>query len=344
MPLITVDIIEFCCYNEYWIRKNNQRKGDYMKKLATLALAGALSLPALGAEFITIGTGGVTGTYYPTGGAVCRLVNKLKKETGIRCSVESTGGSVYNINTIKNGELDFGIAQSDVVYQAANGTKKFEGKKVEKLRAVMAIYPELFTLVSRKDANINGIMDIKGKRINLGNPGSGNEATALALFDAIGMKKSDLAFAGALKAAEMPDALRDNKIDGYFYMVGHPTANIKDASNSVDVKIVPITGSKVDSFVKANPYFAQADVGGGLYKGNPEGTPTFGVKAVLVTSTDVSNKAVYTVVKSILENFDAFKKLHPAYANITKESLLDGLSAPMHDGAKKYYKEAGLIK
>jgi len=315
-----------------------------MKKIATAALLGALTLPAFAAEFVTIGTGGVTGTYYPTGGAVCRLVNKYKKETKIRCSVESTGGSVYNINTIKNGELDFGIAQSDVVYQAAKGTKKFEGKPVKKLRSVMAIYPELFTLVTRKDANINGVMDLKGKRINLGNPGSGNEATALALFKAVGMQKSDLAFAGALKAAEMPDALRDNKIDGYFYMVGHPTANIKDASNSVDVKITPLVGDKVDALVKANPYFAQADVPGGLYKGNKEGTPTFGVKAVLVTSSDVSDKAVHTVVKAILENFDAFKKLHPAYANITKESLLDGLSAPLHEGAKKYYKEAGILK
>ncbi len=315
-----------------------------MKKVATIALMATLSVPAFSTEFITIGTGGVTGTYYPTGGAVCRLVNKMKKITKIRCSVESTGGSVYNINTIKNGELDFGIAQSDVVFQAANGTKKFDGKPVKKIRSVMAIYPELFTLVTRKDAKINSIMDVKGKKINLGNPGSGNEATALALFKKLDIKKSDLAFAGALKAAEMPDALRDGKIDGYFYMVGHPTANIKDASNSVDVKITPITGDKVDEFVKENPYFAQADVPGKIYKGNDNPTPTFGVKAVLVSSTDVSDKAVYTVVKAILENFDAFKKLHPAYANITKESLLKGLAAPLHDGAKKYYKEAGLLK
>lgn len=314
------------------------------KKLATIALVSALSIPAFAAEFITIGTGGVTGTYYPTGGAICRLVNQYKKDTNIRCSVESTGGSVYNINTIKNGELDFGTVQSDVVYQAYQGTGKFQGDKVEKLRSVMAIYPELFTFVARKDANINTIMDVKGKRINLGNPGSGNESTALALFKALGIKTSDLAFAGGLKAAEMPDALRDNKIDGYFYMVGHPTANIKDASNSVDVKIVPINGKKVDKFVKEHPYFAQADVPGGMYKGNDEGVPTFGVKAVLVTSTDVNDKAVYTVVKAILDNFEDFKKLHPAYSNITKESLLEGLSAPLHEGALKYYKETGLIK
>ncbi|GGD44266.1 cell surface protein [Malaciobacter pacificus] len=315
-----------------------------MKKIATATLVGLLSIPAFSAEFITIGTGGVTGTYYPTGGAICRLVNKYKKETKIRCSVESTGGSVYNINTIKNGELDFGIAQSDVVYQASKGTGKFDGKAVPKLKSVMAIYPELLTLVTRKDANINALTDVKGKRINLGNPGSGNEATALTLFDASGIKKDDLSFAGALKASEMPDALRDNKIDGYFYMVGHPTANIKDASNSVDVKITPIAGENVDSLIKKYPYFAKADVPGGIYKGNENPTPTFGVKAVLVTSDDVSTTAVYTVVKAILENFEDFKKLHPAYSNITKESLLDGLSAPLHEGAKKYFQEAGVLK
>ena len=314
-----------------------------MKKIATDAFLGALTLPAFAAEFVTIGTGGVTGTYYPTGGAICRLVNQYKKETKIRCSVESTGGSVYNINTIKNGELDFGIAQSDVVYQASNGTGKFKDKQVKKLKSVMAIYPELLTLVTRRDANINGIADVKGKRINLGNPGSGNEATALTLFAASGIKKEDLKFAGALKASEMPDALRDNKIDGYFYMVGHPTANIKDATNSVDVKITPLAGPNIDSLLKKYPYFAKADVPAGMYKGNPDAVPTFGVKAVLVTSDDVSEKAVYTVIKAILENFDDFKKLHPAYNNITKESLLDGLSAPLHEGAKKYFKEAGLL-
>jgi uncharacterized protein len=314
-----------------------------MKKIATATLVGLLSIPAFSAEFITIGTGGVTGTYYPTGGAICRLVNQYKKETKIRCSVESTGGSVYNINTIKNGELDFGIAQSDVVYQASKGEGKFAGNAVPKLKSVMAIYPELLTLVTRKDANINKLIDVKGKRINLGNPGSGNEATALTLFSESGIKKEDLAFAGALKASEMPDALRDNKIDGYFYMVGHPTANIKDASTSVDVKITPIDGANVDTLIKKYPYFAKADVPGGIYKGNDEPTPTFGVKAVLVTSDDVSVNAVYTVVKAILENFDDFKKLHPAYSNITKKSLLDGLSAPLHEGAKKYFQEAGLL-
>lgn len=314
-----------------------------MKKIASAALITALSIPAFAAEFITIGTGSVTGTYYPTGGAICRLVNKYKKETKIRCSVESTGGSVYNINTIKNGELDFGVAQSDVVYQATTGTKKFEGKQVKNLRSVMAIYPELFTFVASKASGIKQFSDIKGKKINLGNPGSGTEATALGLMDTHGIKKSDLAFAGVLKVGEAPDALKDGKVDGYYFIVGHPAANIKDATTSVDSTIVPITGPKVDAFMKGKPYFAKADVPAGLYRGVDKPVPTFGVKAVLVSSTDVSEKAVYTLVKAILENFDEFKKLHPAYANITKKSLLDGLSAPQHKGAMKYFKEAGLL-
>ena len=319
-------------------------KTSSLKKIVTsLFVIFILNGYVFASEFITIGTGSVTGIYYPTGGAVCRLVNKYKKETKIRCSVEATAGSVYNINSVKNGDIDFGIAQSDVLFNAVNGTKKFESKSIKKIRSVMAIYPELFTLVTNKNANIKNIMDIKGKRINLGNPGSGNEATALSMFKALGISKTDLSYAGILKAGEAPDALMENKIDGYFYMVGHPAANISDASNLVDVKITPIKGEKIDIFVKANPYFAQADIPAGLYKGVDTPIPTFGVKAVLVTSSDTSNKAVYTLVKAILENFQEFKKLHPAYSNITKESLLDGLSAPLHEGAKKYFKEVGLL-
>ena len=212
-----------------------------MKRIAISTLIIILTIPAFSAEFITIGTGSVTGTYYPTGGAVCRLVNKYKKETKIRCSVESTGGSEYNINTIKDGELDFGIAQSDVVYNMANGLKKYKGKPIKKLRSVMAIYPELFTLITKEEANIKNLKDIKGKRINVGNPGSGHASTAATLFPYLNFSKKDLAFAGVLTAGESPDALRDNKIDGYFYMVGHPTANIKDASNSSNIRIASLT-------------------------------------------------------------------------------------------------------
>jgi hypothetical protein len=315
-----------------------------MKKFILFIFLGVLSTSLFATQFITIGTGGVTGTYYPTGGTICKFVNKVKEKTNIRCSVESTGGSVYNINAIKSGELDFAIVQSDIVYQASKGIGKFKDKQFSKLRSILAIYPESLTLVTRKDANINSIMDIKGKRINIGNPGSGNELTALSMFKALNIQTTDLAYVGNLKASAMPDALRDNKIDGYFYMVGHPTANIKDASNSTDTKIVPITGTKIDKFVKEHPYFTKTNIPGGIYRENPNEIPTFAVKAVLVASSDMSEKAVYTVVKQIMDNFNEFKKAHLALTPITKKSFLEGLSAPLHSGSKKYFKEIGLIK
>ncbi len=316
-----------------------------MKKFTAIFVL--LSLKAslfAAAEFVTIGTGSVTGTYYPTGGAICRLVNKYKKETRIRCSVESTGGSIYNINAINIGELDFGIAQSDAVYQAINGEKNFKNTPVKKLRSVMSIYPELLTLVTRTDANINSIEDIKGKRINIGNLGSGNETTVSNLLTHLNIQKSELAHVGRLKVGEAPDALRDGKLDGYFYMVGHPTANIKDASSSTNIKLVPIRGGKIDSFIEKNPFYVKGEIPAAIYNGVSTTIPTFGAKAVLITSSDVSDKAVYTLVKAILENFEKFKQLHPVYKYITKDSLLEGLNAPLHDGAVKYYKENNFIK
>ncbi len=302
-----------------------------------------LSSMTYSAEFITIGTGSVTGTYYPTGAAICKLVNKYKKETKIRCSVESTAGSVYNVNTVKNGELDFAIAQSDVIFKAVKASNKHKNTPTKKIKSIMAIYPELLTLVTRKDANIKRLLDIKDKRINLGNEGSGNEATAMVLLNHSNIKKNDLKFAGVYEAAEMPEALKKNKIDGYFYMVGHPTANVKDAANSVDIRLIPLDGPVVDKLVKEHPYFTKEIIPKNTYRGNEKAIKTFGVKAVLITSSEVSNKAVYTITRAILENFELFRKLHPTYSNITKKSLLEGLSAPLHKGARKYYKEAGLL-
>ncbi len=313
------------------------------KKLATIALAGALSLPAFAAQFITIGTGGVTGVYYPTGGAICRMVNKQKKKTGIRCSVESTGGSVYNVNTIHQGELDFGISQSDTAYQAYNGIGKFKGKAIKELRSTMAIYPELLTFVVAKRSGIKTLMDVKGKRINIDTPGSGTRMTTEIVLKAFGIKHSDLKQIDELSSSEGPTLLKDDHVDGYFAVFGHPTANIKDAANSVDIDLIPIQGKPVDMLVKKYPYYAKGIISGTFYKGVTHDTPSIGVKAVLCTSAKTSEKVVYTVVKTILDNFAAFKKLHPAYKTITKKSLLDGLSIPQHPGAIKAFKEAGLL-
>lgn len=295
-------------------------------------------------EFITFGTGEVNGTYYPRGQFICKLINKYQIDNKIRCSVESTDGSIYNINAIQNEEFNFAISQSDTIYQATNGKKNFKDNKVEKLRSVIAIYPELLTFIVNKKSKIKHIEDIRGKRINIGNPGSGSEFSTLELFSEYKIKKSDLLQASSLKATDTADALRDNKIDGYFFMVGHPAQNIKDSADSLPISILTINGKKIDKFLQKNTYFSKAVIPANLYEGITEPIETFGVKAVIISSTNVKEELVYNFVKIILENFDEFKKSHIVYKNITKESLLEGLGAPQHEGAKKYFKEINLLK
>jgi TRAP transporter TAXI family solute receptor len=319
---------------------------------AVLAAAVTIGIWSLGSapvqaqqQFITIGTGGVTGVYYPTGGAICRLVNKGRKEHGIRCSVESTGGSVYNINTIKVGELDMGVAQSDWQYHAYNGTSKFEAQGAFKdLRAVFSVHPEPVTILARRDSGVTHIDQLKGKRLNIGNPGSGTRATWEVIEEALGWNRKDLKLAAELKSAETGQALCDNKIDSYFWLVGHPSGLTKESVSSCDAVLVDVTGPAIDKLVKDNSFYRYATIPGGMYSGNPEDVKTFGVGATFVSSTRVPPEVVYQVVKAVFENFDDFRKLHPAFANLKKEEMVkDGLSAPLHDGAMKYYKEVGLM-
>jgi hypothetical protein len=316
--------------------------------LAAAALAATLATPSALAQqrFITIGTGGVTGVYYAAGGAVCRLVNKDRAKHGIRCSVESTGGSVFNVNTIKAGELDLGFAQSDVHFNAVRGLNQFkDAGAYGDLRAVFSVHPEPFTVVSRKEANIRTFADFKGKRFNVGNPGSGTRASMEEYIAAIGWKLTDFSLASELKADEHGPALCDGKIDGFFFAVGHPSANIQDPTTSCGARLVPLTGPAVDKLVAEKPFYAKATIPGGLYPNNPQPTETYGVLATVVASSKTSPDTVYQVVKAVFDNFDEFKRLHPALANLTPESMIkNGLSAPLHEGALRYYKEKGWIK
>jgi hypothetical protein len=311
---------------------------------ASLGIAIVSSSAHAQQKYITIGTGGVTGVYYAAGGAICRLVNKDRKSHGIRCSVESTGGSVFNINTIKAGELDMGVAQSDVHYNAFKGLKQFKAPMAE-LRAVFSLHPEPFTVVARKDLNIRSFAEFKGKKFNVGNPGSGTRASMEELLASMGWKMSDFGLASELKADEQGPALCDGKIDGFFYGVGHPSANIQDPTTTCGARLVSLTGPAVDQLVKARPYYAYATIPGGLYPNNAQETKTYGVLATLVSSSKVPSDTVYHVVKAVFDNFEELKKLHPALAVLQPEHMVrDGLSAPLHDGAVKYYREKGWMK
>ena len=314
--------------------------------IAALAMGALMAPAAIAEEFITIGTGGVTGVYYPTGGAICRLVNKGRKEHGIRCSVESTGGSVYNINTIREGELEFGVAQSDWQYHAYNGTSKFEDAGAfEDLRAVFSVHPEPFTVVARADSGVTTFADLEGKRVNIGNPGSGQRGTMEVLLEALGWSTDSFALATELKAAEQSAALCDNQIDAMVYTVGHPSGSIQEATTACDSVLVEVSGDVVDGLIADNSFYRSATIPGGMYRGSDSDTQTFGVGATFVTSANVSEDAVYVVVSSVFNNFEDFKKLHPAFAHLKPQDMATaGLSAPLHPGAAKYYKEQGWIE
>ncbi|MCE8007450.1 TAXI family TRAP transporter solute-binding subunit [Aestuariivita sp.] len=295
--------------------------------------------------FIAIGTGGVTGVYYPTGGAICRLVNRDRADHGIRCGVESTGGSVFNINAIRGGELEFGVAQSDWQYHAFNGSSRFEEQgPMENLRAVFSVHPEPFTVVARADAGISNFEDLKGKRVNVGNPGSGQRGTMEVLMAEMGWTMDDFAVASELQAAEQSQALCDNNIDAMIYTVGHPSGSIQEATTACDSVLVNVANDAVTSLVDENSFYRTATIPGGMYRGNDGDVVTFGVGATFVTSADVPEEVVYVVVKAVFDNIDQFRSLHPAFANLDAAQMAnDGLSAPLHPGAERYFREAGLI-
>ncbi|HSH48001.1 MAG TPA: TAXI family TRAP transporter solute-binding subunit [Halomonas sp.] len=312
------------------------------------ALLGAamFAAPAMAEDeqFITIGTGGQTGVYYVVGQSVCRLVNRME-EANIRCNAPSTGGSVANINGIKSGELDMGVVQSDAQYQAYNGTGNFEGEPFEDLRAIFRAHGEPLTILARADSGIETLDDLVDKRFNIGNPGSGQRNTMDVVMAAKGWDTDTFSLASQLDAAEMASALADNNIDAMAYVVGHPNGAIQEATTTVDSRLIPVNDDAIQGIVDEYPYYAAAIIPGGLYKGNPDDVETFGVAATFVTDVNVDDEVVYNTVKAIFDNFDRFKKLHPAFATLEPEDMVSsGLSAPLHEGAARYYREQGWIE
>lgn len=308
------------------------------------AFAAALAAQSATAQetFITIGTGGQTGVYYVVGQSICRLVNRGTAEHGIRCNAPSTGGSVANINALKGGDLQLAVAQSDAQFNALNGEKDWDGAPYDKLRAVFSVHPEPVTVVARADSGIETFEDLKGKRVNVSNPGSGARATMEVIMAAKGWTMDDFALASELQSAEQAAALCDNKVDAIVFTVGHPSGTIQEATTSCDSDLISVSGPEIDQLVADNPYYAEATIPGGLYAGNSDATETFGVLATFVSSADVDDEVVYQVVKAVFDNFDRFKRLHPAFENLSEENMIrNGLSAELHPGAARYYAERG---
>ena len=334
-----------------------------MKKIlstlsSTLVLFAALfsfNTVAKSAEFFTIGTGGPTGVYFQTGNAICKMLHKsaIAKEHGrkkgldkaYRCTAPSTGGSNYNIGQIKEGEFQFGVAQSDWQFHAVNGSSKWEGKQFSDLRAVFSVHNEPFQIWARKKAKIKNFAGLEGKVVNIGNPGSGQRGTMEELMKAMGVDNSFFKSTTELTSSEQVKALCDGKIDAFGYSVGFPNGAMEQAATcAAKASPINLTGSEVEGLINGADYYAKAVIPKGTYTNQKKDATTFGVKATVVTSAAVPEELVYLVTKAVMENFDDFKKQHPAFGFLEKKNMIkDGLSAPLHPGAIKYYKEAGLM-
>lgn len=290
---------------------------------------------------ILIGTGGVTGVYYPAGGAICRLINKERWRHGISCSVESTGGSVANVNGIREGALEFGLVQSDWQYYAYSGASAFSDQSpFTDLRAVLSLHVEPFTVIARADSGIRKFSDLKGKRVNIGNPGSGQRGTMDVVLSSIGWTLSDFAKAVELSSDEQSQALCDNKIDAIVFVVGHPSASVKEATTNC--ASVLVDADRLEALMRDSAFYRKARIPGGLYAGTKQDISTFGVFATLVTSSRVADETVYQLVRALFDDFVGFKRQHPAFKDLNaREMSIAGLTAPLHPGAVRYYKQVG---
>lgn len=296
--------------------------------------------PARAAQDLLIGGGSVTGVYYQVALHVCNLINK-HSDGKYNCVGRPALGSVFNINAVNRGLLDFGVAQSDRNWQAYSGNADWKGKPVTKLRSVFSMHPETVLLVTRQDTGIQSVSDLKGKRVNIGNPGSGQRGNAEDVLRIYGIDKDNDIQAEGLQQHDASRALVDRKIDAFFYTVGNPSAAIEEPANSTDISIIPIDSSGIKQFVSDKPYYVMTDIKPGTYRGVDKPVTTYAVKATVVTSADASDKMIYDVVKIVFEHLDELRAAHAAFKHLSPEEMLGGLSAPLHPGAIKYYKERG---
>jgi len=306
------------------------------------ALCLAYSSAYADTRYAIVGTGGVTGVYYPAGGSVCRMVNRLRLQHGIRCAVESTQGSIYNLSKVRERDLDLAVVQSDWHYHAYHGSGQFKDNGPDRqLRSLFSLHAEPFTVVARRDANIQEFTDLKGKRVNIGNPGSGQRATMEVLMEHLKWENADFSEVFEYRSYDQARELCKGTFDAMIFVAGHPSASIKEATSGCDSVVVPVRGKEIDQLVSAHEYYRRVEIPGGMYRGNDTNVETFGVGATFVTHAALDEDVIYEVVKAVFEHFEEFRQLHPAFHDLNKKEMLSGgLSAPLHPGAERYYREA----
>jgi TRAP transporter TAXI family solute receptor len=295
---------------------------------------------------MTIGTGAVTGVYYAAGGSICKALNRDRATHGLRCLVEVSQGSTANIDSLARGNVNMALVQSDVQYRAAKGEGAFAKSAVQAdLRSVFSLYSETFTVMASPELGAKVFADLKGRKVSIGMPGSGSRTTIEDLLSVYGFQPTDFAAVTERSADEQGYALCEKKIEAALYVVGHPATHITRTAKDCGAQLIGMAEAARDRVVAERPYFARKEIPAGTYSNQTSPVPTVGLMATLTTMASVPETTVYAVVKGVFDNLDEFKRLHPAFSQLDpKRMVSDGLSAPLHPGALKYYKEKGWVQ
>ena len=306
-------------------------------------------------SFLNIGTAAITGLYYPTGGLICKVLNSNTQNKDVKCSVQATTGSIYNINSMRKGYMDVGIVQYDWLYNAYFGKSSFQKfGAMQELRSLLNLHQEAFTVVVRGNSDMHTFNDIQGHKVNIGAPGTGILGTMMSVLEVKGWDK-DTAFllASDLKSSEEAEALCDHKIDVMTDTIGHPNGALQEASSACrldnSIRILPLTQETIGNIVKRFPYYISTTIPCSVYQITPadnkcEDIPTIGIQAMLATTSALDDHVAYTLVKSVFENISSLQSMHHLFANLTPESMVPNKpDIPIHPGALKYFKEQGLL-
>jgi len=294
--------------------------------------------------FASVGTGELNGVYYPVAKAICEIVNRDLSIDGVRCSPETTPGSVYNIHAIQSGELEFGIVQADVNFNAYKGEGAWVGRPFHDLRSVLSLYPELVTVMARADSHIQDLAGLAGRRVNVGSKGTGIRTTWDAIEEELGWRDDERVRPVEMRAGATTSALCSGAIDASMLIVGHPSPLVKAQQAACAINLVAISGPAIDKLLQKHSYYQRETIPADLY-GLPAEVPTFGGRATLVTSASVDARVVAVVAREVLGHLTELRTLHPALARLRSRQMVnDGLTAPLHPGAEQIYKETGLIE
>ncbi|MNF37017.1 TAXI family TRAP transporter solute-binding subunit [Aeromonas media] len=297
-------------------------------------LVAVLALPLSAAPaYVTIGTGALNGVYYPTGGAICRLLNDDSASHGLHCTVQSTSGSIANLAALAKGDIQLALVQSDVLFHAAHGSGPFAGQAPnDQLRSLLRLHNESLTLLASATSNITTLADIEGKRVDLGSPNSGDRVTSQALLEAMGWRATDFTLPPVASPGNRLEGLCNGTLDAAFLVAGHPNQGIGDLTGRCQARLIPIEGEQIDKLLKQYPYYQRSRIGANLYPGQTSSLATFAVTAELVAKASLPEAEVRTLRDVLSRHLKQFTRLHPALTTLTPESMQAGDILPLHPG------------